>query len=1482
MSKRSQILTALRVTLVAMCATAVYETTKLIFVPRVSLLTSHIITTFFAGCVGFCISLRTLLRLGSCRSSAPSHKRPRIRAKWRFSQSVKAREAWLGRLFLLIIFLGRPGFILAASGGLDPHRNIGQYGHKIWTSQTGVPGEAVYQIVQTIDGYLWLRTSAGLVQFDGVRFVRIDASLDNSPLRESVRAICKTRDGHLLVRGPSETLVYRAGRFDRLFSPAALPDGTVRVVAQSSDGNVWIGADDFIFLARRDRVEMVRRGTSWIVSTLESRTGDLWFGGLRGLMRYTGDRLTFEVLTRDGATALLEDGEGGLWVGTQKGLYRLVPGRFQLNAQSQVLAGNEITALAEDRQGNVWVGTNGQGLLRFTNHKWSSFTSRDGLSDDHVHSIIQDREGNLWVGTANGLDRFQDTPVITLTSTEGLLSNDVTAVTEGAGGGIFVFSDGAGLTELRAGAVRQYKVADGLPAKFGASLYASADGSVWIGTEKGLGQWKDRRLRTFTAGGELLGQFISAISEDDQGLIIATSRTQVFRFKNDRLAEFTFDGRNTPLSKPGNYTFVIYRAPDTTLWFGTVKGLFRFTRGARPEQSLQRRVKFPVTSIFDDGAGYLWLGGRVPGITRFRIADGSIARYTSEQGLFDDIPTRILADRGGNLWISTSRGIFRVSRNELDNVSNGRLMRVHPTLYDVADGMKTGEASLPERQPAGWRLQSGLLLFTTRKGLVEIDPEHLPHHDSAPSVIVQSLAVDDDPATRISPVNVEKTTAGRLSINQPTEVHLPPGKGNLEFQFTTPSFIAPQKLQFRYQLQGFDKDWVDAGTRRIAYYTNIAPGTYRFKVTASNEDGVWNTTNASVGIYLAPHFYQTFWFYAVCVLTFGAAITTLHRVRVSGLNKREKVLARRIHERTADLQREIVEHKRSEEMLQNSENKYRVLFEDSADATWLMDERGFLNCNSAALQMFGYSSGTQMLHPADISPSHQPDGTTSRAAADQRIVAAFLNGKERFEWMHQRKNGNVFPADVCLTALTLSGRRMLLATVRDITDRKVAEKRIQSLAYSDALTGLPNRRLLQDRLTQALASARRRKDRVALLFFDLDRFKNINDSLGHSVGDLLLQEVAGRLTKWGREQDTVARVGGDEFLIVLTGLKDVTDAAVAAERLMDAMIGEYSIQGHALNLTGSLGISIFPEHGTDAETLIKNADTAMYSAKESGRNGFRFFTEDVNAQAVERLTLENSLQEALDKEELFLVYQPQVDMATGKIIGLEALLRWQHPELGLVPPDKFIRIAENCGLIVPIGEWVLRTACSQARKWQEDGLPPVRVAVNVSAVQFRRQGFSEQVGRMLHETGLGPQYLELELTESLLLANTEVTLSVIEKLKAMGLTLAIDDFGTGYSSFSYLKQFRVSRLKIDRSFIRDVAVNADDGAITAAIISMAKSLKLTVIAEGVEDEAQMTFLRAHQCDEVQGYYFSKPLAVDKVAEKLRGNALHALSANHGA
>ena len=699
-----------------------------------------------------------------------------------------------------------------------------------------------------------------------------------------------------------------------------------------------------------------------------------------------------------------------------------------------------------------------------------------------------------------------------------------------------------------------------------------------------------------------------------------------------------------------------------------------------------------------------------------------------------------------------------------------------------------------------------------------------------------------------------------------------------------------------------------------------------------------------------------------------------------------------LHEGTVE---DITEQKRAEEMLLGSE--YRVLFEDSADATFLLDEKGILDCNSAALRMFGYSAEAPMRQLADVSPPNQPDGTPTRTAVEQKIAAAFLNGKQRFEWLHQRKNGDTFPAEVCLTALTLSGRRMLLANVRDITkrrrgeeallfktalleaqsettidgilavdesdhivlvnkqfglnfgipdellsarddlilreyvrekvedpdafveriqycnshrdekssdelrlkngtifyrytaplvdskgqyrgriwyhrditDSKAAEERIQFLAYHDALTELPNRALLQDRLDNALAVARRRNEKVALLFLDLDRFKIINDSLGHAFGDMVLKEIAKRLKNCTREYNTVARVGGDEFLIMLNSVKEVADVAIVAERIMEEMSARFIIQGHSLSVGCSIGVSMFPEHGADGETLIKNVDAAMYSAKQDGRRSIRFFTDEMNAQAVERLTIGKNLRLALEKEEFFLLYQPQMEIESGRITGFEALIRWQHPEMGLVPPDRFISIAENNGLILPIGEWVLRTACAQARKWQDEGLPAVPVAVNVSAIQFRQEGFCTLIRKVLEDTGLSPQYLELELTVSLLLSNADVTLPVLHELREMGLKLAIDDFGTGYSSLSYLRQFPVDKLKIDRSFVRDIAVSCDDAAIATAIVSMAGSLRLKVIAEGVENEAQMAFLKEHRCDEIQGYYFSMPLSADDAAAKLQ-------------
>jgi len=389
------------------------------------------------------------------------------------------------------------------------------------------------------------------------------------------------------------------------------------------------------------------------------------------------------------------------------------------------------------------------------------------------------------------------------------------------------------------------------------------------------------------------------------------------------------------------------------------------------------------------------------------------------------------------------------------------------------------------------------------------------------------------------------------------------------------------------------------------------------------------------------------------------------------------------------------------------------------------------------------------------------------------------------------------------------------------------------------------------------------------MFLDLDRFKIINDTLGHPMGDRLLKGVAQRLRSCLREGDTVARLGGDEFMVVLPAIAHAEDAARVGQRILDALSVPFNFEGHELHIGVSIGIALYPNDGKSAEALLKNADIAMYRAKEQGRNNYQFYTPALNDMAFERLTLENSLRRALERREFVVHYQPQVSLNTGQIVGMEALVRWRHPELGLVAPMKFIPVAEETGLIVPIGEWVLQMACAQNKAWQEAGFPPLRVTVNLSARFFRRKDLMETVARILKETGLDPDYLELELTEGTTMENAEATIRTLHELKEMGVHLSIDDFGTGYSSLSYLKRFPLATLKIDRLFVQDITTSSDGAVITLAIIAMAHSLGLKVIAEGVETEEQLAFLRAHRCDEMQGYLFSRPIPAEAFTQLLR-------------
>ena len=499
-------------------------------------------------------------------------------------------------------------------------------------------------------------------------------------------------------------------------------------------------------------------------------------------------------------------------------------------------------------------------------------------------------------------------------------------------------------------------------------------------------------------------------------------------------------------------------------------------------------------------------------------------------------------------------------------------------------------------------------------------------------------------------------------------------------------------------------------------------------------------------------------------------------------------------------------------------------------------------------------------------------------------LSQLLLGKELpiFEVEGVKKDGGIVPFELRATPIIKDDKIVAVqAILRNITERKQSEEKIIYMAYYDTLTNLPNRYLLKDRLKQALASAKKYERLVAILFLDLDNFKRINDTLGHEIGDQLLQSVADRLVRFMRKSDTiarlsgnelektVARLGGDEFTVLLTEVRYIQDAAKVAQRIIDLFSQPFKIKDHDIYISSSIGISVYPYNADDVDTLLKNADMAMYHAKDQGRNNFQFYTESMNIATHERFALENKLRKALDLSEFQLYYQPQLNTRSRKIFGVEALIRWIHPDKGLLSPNAFIPLAEETGLILPIGEWILLTACAQNKAWQIAGFEPIHVTVNISGTQFRQNNFVETVTKALNDAVLDPRYLELELTESIFMETTETTITTLKELKALGVRVSIDDFGIGYSSLSYLKRFPIDTLKIDRSFVRDIPTDPNDKAIINAIIAMAHSLNLRVVAEGVETIHQMSFLHKQEIDGMQGYLFSSPLPTDSLTQLLK-------------
>jgi len=601
----------------------------------------------------------------------------------------------------------------------------------------------------------------------------------------------------------------------------------------------------------------------------------------------------------------------------------------------------------------------------------------------------------------------------------------------------------------------------------------------------------------------------------------------------------------------------------------------------------------------------------------------------------------------------------------------------------------------------------------------------------------------------------------------------------------------------------------------------------------------------------------------------AAVENQLLKSQIAALEQLLEVYEKSVLEITEELYAEIAKRVEIEEALAKSEYRFRALVETTSDSIWEIDENGRYTYVSPKVEhLLGYKLEEVIgKTPFDFMP---PDEVNRIAALFQNI-SELRKPFSGLENVNLRKDGQEVVLETSGTPI-FDGQGKYsgyFGFERDITERKRVGEKVQYLATHDVLTGLPNRSMFSQLLNHAIQAAQRYQRQLAVLFIDLDRFKIINDTLGHEAGDQLLQKIATQLKQSLRAVDVVARLGGDEFVILIEEVGNSDHVATVARKILAGIIKPITLMEQEYRITASIGICMYPKDAEDERSLMKNADIAMYSAKEEGKNNYQFYSEDIQSKSLERLSIEKNLRLALERNELSLHYQAKVDFKTNAITGVEALLRWQNPYLGLVTPTQFIPVAEESGLIIPIGRWVMKTACTQNVAWQQQGLPAVCMAVNVSLRQLTDDNLMDDIRAALEDSGMASNLLELEITESMVMHNPARMISVLTEIKSMGVRLAIDDFGTSYSSLARIKHFPIDTLKVDRSFIRNIPKDAENNAITRAIIAMGKTLNLTIVAEGVETAEQMDFLKEHSCDEMQGYYFSKPVVPEQFADLLR-------------
>ncbi len=1359
------------------------------------------------------------------------------------------------------------------------------------TVEDGLSQSSVHEVFQDSFGFIWLATEKGVNRYDGYEFSQFGknavasfeqniSSISEDQFRQiwigsndgisvydpqtnqfsernnglaskNISAMIKHSDGTMWVA--TYDGLHHYSYQDKRFTVHKIPPqvlanaNEITTLAETPDGLLIIGTQNqgvLLYEPNKNRFSILyyepnpaNEDVNEIRALFFDDREQLWIGTNQGLIKYDFyhkkslgnvlNSLNIDGMRRQRIRSITEDDDGYIWVAIYgNGILSLNPRSSSDSSSTNEsdnasgndfkfygyqpaihhgLSTNAIRKLFFDNTGLLWIGSESYGVSIFnpTSRAFGHMSQNPGdpnsLSDNMIWSIEPDHQGNLWVGTEQGLNRISDK---TQEVTRFVASNPKNTTTP--------------LTSYRIHDIENDPHSN----------------TLWVATNKGLNhfdpingviaQWQHHDDDPHS----LASDFIYDIELDNQRQLWIASATGLNRLdlQNNKLHHYAHSPDDHHSLSPNTSVTKLLTDSSGTLWVGTNNGLNRYnpvsdnfdrflTRQKSDQLSAYHSETNTITAMAEVKRGQIWVGYSRSGITTLNFtSDTGVNKLnptTSHIGISNGLPTNtifgIIPDHVGSAWISTMSGLVQY-----------RLNGAPPRIFTAKEGLLGSEFNGGAYNVGN----DGALYFGSTNGLTIVNPAQITVAKKSKHLLWTKAAINRHDGNYTLPL---------IEQNSLTLEH---GAYAVTLHHTNLNYATPKQTRYAYQFNQLNDNWIDIGNDQHVTLHHLTTGQFTFSLRSKSDiNADWGEPRQLTIIVNSP-WWRTFYAYIAYLISAAVLAYTIHISR---------------------------KQRRNDRRLMHHQNRlFAEAFKNTSEGVMIMHRsRTIVAVNAAFTTITGYSekevknAGTNIIN----SIKHSNDF--------YEHIWATLDEEQQWhgEIWQSNKQGKDIAVEMTISSVTNEEQQVshFVGVFSDITERLKAEEELRKLAKYDALTDLPNRTLLQDRLDHAIVHARREEQQLGLFFLDLDRFKHVNDSLGHDVGDLLLINVAERISKVLKDDDTFARLGGDEFVIIVEDYADLNQLTHVASQIIAELAKPFSLTGYEVSTSTSIGITVFPNDGQTSQHLLKNADTAMYHVKAQGRNNFQFYTQSMNVKAFERLSIENELRRAIESQQFVLHYQPRVNSTDGQVASIEALIRWQHPEKGLIAPGYFIDIAEDSGLIVPMSEWVIKQACNQLKTWRNAGFTEISLSVNLSPRLFSHYDLVEFIDQTLQLYQLPPAKLELEITESMLMNDVEATIADLHKLNELGCHISVDDFGTGYSSLSYLHRFPVHTLKIDRSFVSAIHQHPKGKALVDIIINLAQNLELELVAEGVETFDQFEFLQLSAPMQIQGYYFSKPV-----------------------